>query len=110
MHLTVDRHGGPILGRTTDGSLRLDSSRAGLWFEASIDRDDVDTVRTLRHASWSGNIVRESWEDRRGLPSDPSTAVVHRIIELELHEVTLTATPANQDTTATLTMYVPAVA
>jgi phage head maturation protease len=107
MHLTLGRHGGPILGRTTDGSLRLDSCRAGLWFEASIDRADVDRVRRLHHASWAG-YMRESWEDQRGLPTDPSSAAVHRILELELHEVTLTASPANRDTTATLTMYAPA--
>lgn len=92
-----------VLGRTSSGTLRLIEDAKGLWFELDADpttpegQTALGTVRRqdIRGCSFGFRVLREDWEETRGLP-------LRTILEVDLFEVTLTASPAYAATTASI--------
>lgn len=92
-----------VLGRTSSGTLLLREDAKGLWFQLEADpttpegQTALGTVRRqdIRGCSFGFRVLREDWEETRGLP-------LRTILECELFEITLTATPAYEATTATM--------
>ena len=94
---------GRVLGRTSAGTLMLREDAKGLWFELDADpttpegQTALGTVRRqdIRGCSFGFRVLREDWEETRGLP-------LRTILEVDLYEITLTAAPAYAATTATV--------
>lgn len=89
-----------VLGRRSAGTLRLNEDSTGLAFE--IDLPDTQTGRDLlvsvergdiRGASFAFSVTRggEKWEHRDGKST-------RELIDVDLHEITITANPAYEDT------------
>jgi HK97 family phage prohead protease len=93
-----------VLGRRSAGTLRLSEDQRGLAFE--IDVPDTTAARDLlvsvergdvRGASFAFSVPKggDTWEVR-------GTSVVRELRDLDLHEITITASPAYLDTTVAL--------
>jgi HK97 family phage prohead protease len=89
-----------VLGRRSAGTLRLSEDQRGLAFE--IDVPDTTAARDLlvsvergdvRGASFAFSTPKggDRWEQRGG-------AVVRSLVDVDLHEITITAQPAYLDT------------
>jgi len=89
-----------VLGRRSAGTLRLQADERGLAFE--IDVPDTSAARDLlvsvergdvRGASFAFSVPAggDRWEMRNG-------AAVRELIDVDLHEITITASPAYLDT------------
>ncbi|MCB1510054.1 MAG: HK97 family phage prohead protease [Hyphomicrobiaceae bacterium] len=89
-----------VLGRRSAGTLRLAEDDKGLAFE--IDLPDTQTARDLavsvergdiRGASFAFNVAEDGdrWEVKGDL-------AIRELLDVTLHEVTITATPAYPDT------------
>jgi HK97 family phage prohead protease len=89
-----------VLGRRSAGTLRLEEDSKGLAFE--IDLPDTSTARDLAVSVERGDIrgasfaftVRDNgdkWETR-------DNKVTRELLDVELHEITVTPTPAYPDT------------
>ncbi len=95
---------GRVLGRTTAGTLHLRESNAGLYFSLTVDpstpegQTALGTVgrQDVRGCSFGFRVRAEEWEDGGDrLP-------LRTITDLDLFELTLTALPAYEQTTAAL--------
>lgn len=93
-----------VLGRRSAGTLRLHEDERGLAFE--IDVPDTSAARDLlvsvqrgdvRGASFAFSTPKggDKWEMRGG-------AVVRELIDVDLHEITITAQPAYTDTSVAM--------
>lgn len=89
-----------VLGRRSSGTLRLSEDTRGLEFE--IDLPDTTTARDIavsvergdiRGASFAFSVAPEG--DRWNMAGD---AITRDLIDVDLHEITITATPAYPDT------------
>ena len=90
-----------VLGRRSAGTLRLSEDSRGLQFE--IDLPDTTTARDLavsvergdvRGASFAFTVAAQG--DRWQLQGDQ---VTRDLLDVDLHEITITPTPAYPDTT-----------
>lgn len=90
-----------VLGRRSAGTLRLSEDSKGLAFE--IDLPDTATARDLAVSVERGDITGcsfgfvarkggDRWETRAG-------RTIRELLDVELHEITVTPTPAYPDTT-----------
>ncbi|MBP1848497.1 HK97 family phage prohead protease [Rhizobium petrolearium] len=95
---------GRVLGRTTSGTLTLKEDRIGLWFSLEADpttpsgAECIGTVRRgdIHGCSFGFNVRKERWEDG-------GDRLPLRIIEdVDLWEITLTASPAYKTTDAAI--------
>ncbi|ATU92742.1 HK97 family phage prohead protease [Phyllobacterium zundukense] len=95
---------GRVLGRTTAGTLTLREDRIGLWFSLEADsttpsgQEALGTVRRqdVRGCSFGFRVRAEEWDDGGNrLP-------LRTIKDVDLYEITLTATPAYPTTSAAL--------
>lgn len=93
-----------VLGRRSAGTLRLHEDERGLAFE--IDVPDTSAARDLlvsvergdvRGASFAFSTPKggDKWDVRGG-------AVVRELIDVDLHEITITAQPAYVDTSVAM--------
>ena len=96
-----------VLGRRSAGTLQLKEDERGLAFE--IDVPDTSTARDLlvsvqrgdvRGASFAFSTPKngDRWEVRNG-------QVVRELLDVNLHEITVTAQPAYLDTSVALRSY-----
>jgi HK97 family phage prohead protease len=96
-----------VLGRRSAGTLRLHEDARGLAFE--IDVPDTSTARDLlvsvqrgdvRGASFAFSTPKngDRWEVRGG-------STVRELLDVNLHEITITAQPAYSDTTVAMRSY-----
>jgi uncharacterized protein len=90
-----------VLGRRSAGTLRLAEDHRGLRFE--VDLPDTQTARDLlvnvergdiRGASFAFTVAKggDEWSVRGG-------QVIRELRDIDLHEITVTASPAYTDTT-----------
>jgi HK97 family phage prohead protease len=89
-----------VLGRRSAGTLRLSEDKRGLAFE--IDAPDTTTARDLLVSVERGDVRGASFAftvpaggDSWSLRGD---TVVRELIDVDLHEITITAQPAYLDT------------
>lgn len=93
-----------VLGRRSAGTLRLSQDGKGLAFE--IDPPDTQTARDLmvsvqrgdiRGASFAFSVPKggDRWDVRGG-------QAIRELVDVDLHEITVTANPAYQDTSVAL--------
>jgi uncharacterized protein len=87
-----------VLGRSSAGTLTLQEDARGLSFE--IDMPDTSTARDLMVSVGRGDIRGASFafkvKEERWLQSD--TGVIRELLDVDLFDVTITATPAYPDT------------
>ena len=90
-----------VLGRRSAGTLRLSEDSRGLQFE--IDLPDTTTARDLAVSVERGDVRGASFAftvapggDRWQLQGDQ---VTRDLLDVDLHEITITPTPAYPDTT-----------
>lgn len=91
-----------VLGRRSAGTLRLSEDAAGLAFEIDLPstqtgRDILVSVQRgdIRGASFAFNVPKggDRWEARDG-------AMTRELIDVDLHEISLTSRPVYDTTTA----------
>lgn len=94
----MDHDSGRVLGRKSAGTLRIGEDDTGLWVEIDPPNSpDGHTARELvgrrdlTGMSFGFRVRAESWDETDELP-------VRRLDEVVLHEVTITAFPAYEDT------------
>jgi HK97 family phage prohead protease len=102
--MLLDHDSGRVLGRTSAGTLTLREDRIGLWFSLDVDpstpegQTALGTVgrQDVKGCSFGFRVRAERWEDGgERLPL--------RIIEdVDLYEITLTAFPAYESTSASI--------
>jgi HK97 family phage prohead protease len=87
-----------LLGRQSSGTLRLTEDAKGLAYEIDLpdttDGRDVAVLvdrRDLQGSSFGFNVTKQEWDET-------VTPPVRTIMEVELYEVTVTASPAYDDT------------
>jgi Escherichia/Staphylococcus phage prohead protease len=98
----IDHDSGRVIGRTTATTLRLSEDATGLAVE--IDLPDTGDGRDLATSIERGDIsgmsfgfvvTKEIWDETGDMP-------VRTILEVELHEVSVVAFPAYDDTSIAL--------
>ncbi len=102
--MILDHDYGRVLGRVSAGTLTLREDRIGLWFELQADpstpsgQEAIGTVRRgdVKGCSFGFRVTKERWDD------GGSRLPLRTILDVDLYEVTLTAIPAYEDTSATL--------
>ncbi|HEY9056195.1 MAG TPA: HK97 family phage prohead protease [Aurantimonas sp.] len=89
-----------VLGRRSSGTLKLSEDSRGLHFE--VDLPDTTTARDLAVSVERGDIRGASFAftvaadgDRWNMLGD---AITRDLLDVDLHEITITATPAYPDT------------
>jgi HK97 family phage prohead protease len=94
----VDHNSGRVIGRTTAGSLRLSEDDVGLAVEIDLpDTNDGRDIATLIERgdisgmSFGFVVTKQSWDETGDVPKRTIEAV-------ELHEVSIVAFPAYDDT------------
>ena len=87
-----------VLGRTTSGTLRLAEDDKGLRFE--LDLPDTSYGNDLRVAIERGDINGASFAVNvpKGGERWTKRGAVRELLDVDLHDVTITATPAYPDT------------
>ncbi|WP_394891107.1 HK97 family phage prohead protease [Mesorhizobium sp. AaZ16] len=94
---------GRVLGRMSSGTLRLREDAKGLAFDLHADPSTPDGAtalglvrrRDLRGMSFGFRVRDEAWTETSGLP-------LRTLNDIDLAEITLTAFPAYENTTAAL--------
>ena len=95
--------GGRVLGRMSSGTLRLVEDAKGLHFHLDLDpttNDGATALGLVRRRDLKGMSIgfrarAEDWSETRGLP-------LRTLTDVDLIEVTLTAFPAYEETSAAL--------
>jgi HK97 family phage prohead protease len=100
----LDHDSGRVLGRTSAGTLTLREDRIGLWFSLDVDtstpegQSALGTVgrQDIKGCSFGFRVRAEEWQDGGDrLP-------LRIITDLDLYEITLTAFPAYETTSASI--------
>ncbi|MBZ9741018.1 MULTISPECIES: HK97 family phage prohead protease [unclassified Mesorhizobium] len=102
--MLLDHDSGRVLGRTSSGSLTLQEDATGLYFSLDVDSSTpegqtaIGTVarRDVRGCSFGFYVRSESWQD------DGDSLPLRTIEDVDLYEITLTAFPAYETTSASL--------
>jgi HK97 family phage prohead protease len=102
--MVLDHDPGRVLGRVSAGTLTLREDSIGLWFCCEIDpstpegQTAIGTVgrRDVKGCSFGFSARKESWQD------DGDSLPLRTIEDVDLYEVTLTAFPAYESTSASL--------
>lgn len=97
----VDHERGKVLGRSKKGTLTLRSDDRGLWYSLQIPKttlgaDAIEDVRSgnKEHISVGFIKILDEWEESEG--KNP----IRTVIKASLPEISLTAWPAYEDTSA----------
>jgi HK97 family phage prohead protease len=100
----LDHDSGRVLGRTSAGTLALREDRIGLWFSLDVDtstpegQSALGTVgrQDIKGCSFGFRVRAEEWQDGGDrLP-------LRIITDIDLYEITLTAFPAYETTSASI--------
>lgn len=109
--IVLDHDTGRVLGRVSSGTLSLREDGIGLYFSVEVDpttpegQTAIGTVgrRDIKGCSFSFGVREESWQD------DGDRLPLRTLEDIDLWEITLTAFPAYETTSASLsTRSVPA--
>lgn len=94
----VDHDSGRVVGRTTAGTLRMSEDERGLAVEIDLPdtTDGRDMAALIKRGDISGMsfgfvVTRQEWDET----VDPPIRTIH---EVDLHEVSIVAFPAYEDT------------